>query len=106
MLTQTDIQAALQIAAFAVVFSDLLTRPKMLFESYGKWLDRMEMTRPKLAYPLGYCSKCLAGQLALWVFVFIADGCPVLMPVRWVGFISVTILLAAILSAALAKLSR
>ena len=106
MMTQTDIQAALQIAAFAVVFSDLLTRPKMIFEAYGKWLDRMEMTRPKLAYPLGYCSKCLAGQLALWVFVFIADGCPALMPVRWICFVSVTIFLAAVFSAALAKLSR
>jgi len=106
MLTQYDTQASLQIAIFAVVFSDLLTRRGELLERYGFWLDRLEKKHPKLAKPLGYCAKCFGGQIALWAFPFIAGARGFHVCIRWVCFVSFTIFLCAAFSAALAKLSR
>lgn len=110
MLSASDVQAALQVAIFAVVFSEMLARPKMIFERYGRWLDKLEATRPKLAYPLGYCSKCLAGQIAFWMFPVLNSEslayAPVEATARWVSFVSCTILFSALLSALWAFLKR
>lgn len=102
MLTLSDFQIILQISIFAVVFADILTRPKMILEQYGRWLEKLETTRPKLAYPLGYCAKCFAGQIALWLFPIIS-GVDVF---RWMSFVSATILFSALLSAFLARVTR
>lgn len=110
MLTLSDLQTILQISVFAVVVSDILTRPKMILERYGRWLDRLETTRPKLAYPLGYCAKCLAGQIALWLFPIVRCEVLAFSPVegalRWVSFVALTILFSALLSQAVAILKH
>jgi hypothetical protein len=110
MLTTTDFLAALQIAAFAIVFAEMLTAPKMIFSRYGRWLDELERTRPGLAYPLGYCSKCLAGQVALWLFPILNAERIARFPIQaiaaWISFVSVAILAAALVSALWAFLKR
>ena len=110
MLQISDFLAIFQIASFAVVFSEMLTAPKMIFERYGRWLDRLETTRPKLAYPIGYCSKCTAGQIALWVFPILnaerVAHCPLSAVVAWVSFVSCAVLVAAFVSAGWAWLKR
>ena len=110
MLTTPDFISALQIAAFAVVFSEMLTAPKMIFARYGRWLDELERTRPALAYPLGYCAKCLAGQVALWLFPILNAERIALHPVAsvaaWISFVSVAILATALVSALWAFLKR
>ena len=97
------------IATLAVVFSDILTQPKMIFGEYGVWLERLEEKRPKLARLLGYCAKCTAGQVALWVFVVrVVWGWDVWgwCFLRGVCFVSVAILGAAFLSAAYSRAVR
>lgn len=110
MLTWVDFQVEFQIAVFSVVFSEMLTVPKMLFEKYGRWLDKLEQTRPKLAYPIGYCSKCFAGQIAIWLFPVVNGEALAFSPVesvfRWVSFISGAILFSALISALWAFLKR
>lgn len=110
MLQTSDFQIILQISVFAVVVSDMLARPKMLLEQYGRWLDKLETTRPKLAYPLGYCAKCFAGQIALWMFPVINGEYlayePILTLVRWISFVSCAILFSALLSQGWALLKR
>lgn len=110
MLTVADLQIIFQLSIFAVVVSDVLTRPKMILERYGRWLDRLETTRPKLAYPLGYCAKCLAGQISLWLFPIVRCEIFAFSPVegvlRWFSFAALTILFSALLSQALAILKH
>jgi len=106
MLTEYDFLQIFQIAVFAVTFSDILTQPGMILESYGRWLDQFYISRPKLARPLGYCGKCLSGQIALWGFGAFNSVNPFGCPLRWISYISLTILLSAFLSAAYSKLTR
>ena len=106
MLTISDFQIILQISTFAVVVSDILTRPKMMLEQYDRWLEKLETTQPKLAYPLGYCSKCFAGQIALWMFPIISGVDVFAGFFRWISFVSVTILSSALLSAFVARMTR
>jgi hypothetical protein len=100
---------SLQIAVVAVTFTDILTRPKMIFAGYGAWLDKIEPKYPFLAYPLGYCPVCFGGQIALWCFAYrLAVG---LEPVAWalpvgVFFVSLTCLLCAVLSKGYARMNR
>lgn len=51
-----------------------LTQSGAILSRYGAWLERLvEQNRSWLAKPLGYCGKCLAGQLAMWTgFVLLA----------------------------------
>ena len=110
MLTASDFLTIFQISAFSVVFAEMLTAPKMIFERYGRWLESLEVTRPKLAYPLGYCSKCLSGQIALWMFPVLNSELLAYSPVealaRWASFVSCAILFSALLSALWAFLKR
>lgn len=110
MLTTPDFISALQIATFAVVFAEMLTAPKMIFARYGRWLDELERTRPGLAYPLGYCAKCLAGQVAIWMFPILnaerIARYPIASVAAWISFVSVAILAAALVSALWAFLKR
>jgi len=39
----------------------------MIFEFYGRLLDRLPEW---LGHPLGRCSYCMGGQIALWYFIF------------------------------------
>lgn len=110
MLSTIHLAIVAHIVVFSVVFCDLLTRPKMVFGWYGSWLDRLEMNGYGwLAYPIGYCSKCTAGQIALWVFVIRAlyGWEPIsLMAVRVISFVCLSVLAAEVLSKALARLQR
>lgn len=110
MLTLSDLQLCAQVAALAVVFSDILTRPKMLLERYGYWLERLETTRPRIAYPMGYCAKCTGGQIGLWSFLIYRSEDLAYAPgetaFRIVCAISVVILFSALLSRAVASLTR
>lgn len=57
------------ISVTAFVFSDVLSETGMIFNWYFRKLDRMnDKGMAWLAYPLGYCSKCFAGQIALWFY--------------------------------------
>lgn len=102
MITLYDFQAILQISVVAVVFCDILTREGELFDFYGRWLDSLEIKYPKLAKPLGYCVKCFAGQIAAWYFILFV-GFEI---VRFVSFVSTTILCAYAISLALDRLRR
>lgn len=106
MLTATDFLQIFQIAVFAVTLSDIITQPGMILESYGRWLDQLYINCPKIARPLGYCGKCFAGQIALWGFGAFNSVNPLSCPLRWISYISLTILLSACLSAAYSKLVR
>ena len=52
------------IAVVAVVFNRLLIDG--IFKFYGKWLKRLPEF---IADPLGDCTYCFGGQIALWLFV-------------------------------------
>jgi len=106
MLTLTDFLQIFQIAVFAVTLSDILIQPNAIFDFYGDWLDKLKATHPKLAYPLGYCPKCSSGQIALWGFGAFNSVNPFSCPLRWISYVSLTILLSAFLSAAYSKLIR
>lgn len=55
------------IAVVSVVFNRLLIEDDGLLNFYGKWIDNL----PKwLNYPLGRCTYCFGGQIALWLFLF------------------------------------
>lgn len=55
------------IGVTAIVFTEVLLSPGMILDFYARWLDKLP---DWLAYPLGGCVFCFAGQLALWVYLF------------------------------------
>ena len=61
---------AAKIAVVAWTAAVLLTEPGMILHRYWLALDRLKgRGLAWLAYPLGYCEKCLAGQIALWTYL-------------------------------------
>ena len=71
MLNIIDIFFALQLAILAYVFCEVLTKPNYIFAKYLDlliWINKAGY--PWIAYPLGYCSKCFGGQLALWIWFY------------------------------------
>lgn len=70
MLTP-DIFTCACLAVTAWVFSEYLTRPGMIFSFWGNLLERLHQAgNDWLAKPLGWCSICFSGQLALWHYIF------------------------------------
>ena len=110
MLTLSDLQLAAQCAVFAVVFSDILTRERMILAAYGRWVERLAITRPGVAYPIGYCAKCTGGQVALWSFFIHAAESVAYHPAtgicRVVCGVCAAILISAFLSAWYGRLIR
>ena len=110
MLNVTHFEIVAYIALFSVVFCDMLTRPKMIFGWYGTWLDKIEANGYEyLARLLGYCAKCTAGQIAMWVFAarkFYGWEQNSLALVRGICFVCAAVLSAEVLSKFMAKLSR
>lgn len=102
MLTTFDFQLSFQIAVFAAVFSDILTKEGNLFERYGFWLDKLPTFWAK---PLGYCAACLAGQIGFWVFLLLEFELSFEFVARLIPFSSFAILFAFLLSA-LIRLAR
>ena len=60
---------ALPVVAYAI--TGILLQPGELLGRLGDLIDRLPQW---LAKPLGMCSKCFAGQLALWSYPFYADN--------------------------------
>ena len=58
---------SLQVAVFSVVFSCILIERGMIFEFYGRLLDRLPEW---ISHPLGRCTYCMGGQIALWYFIY------------------------------------
>lgn len=58
---------SIQIAVFSVVFSCILLDEGMIFEFYGRLLDRLPEWIGQL---LGGCAYCIGGQIALWYFIY------------------------------------
>jgi hypothetical protein len=67
MISNYDFLIALQIAAFAVAFSDFWVMPDNILSKYGDWLHKQkENGRLWLAKPLGGCAFCFGTQIAFW----------------------------------------
>lgn len=70
MLELIDIFYAFQVAVFGHVFTQILMQQGMLFERYQDALVTIEDRLGKMvSYPLGMCTKCFTGQVALWWFI-------------------------------------
>ena len=58
------------IGMFGAVWGEILSAPGFIFDWYIKLIDPL----PKyIKNPIGYCSYCMVGQIALWFYVFYAD---------------------------------
>ena len=70
MLTLYDLFFALQVAVLGCTVSCILMQQDYILEW---WLDfvlwLLEKGYKWAAYPLGYCEKCLSGQLGLWFYL-------------------------------------
>lgn len=103
-------QLAILIAIFAFVYSSLLTKPNQLFNSlYNKLYDVFKNDQRKEAgmglHPLFmvliHCEKCIAGQAALWLYIYF-NGIgyffwPIETLINHILFVTFTILIADIL---------
>ena len=58
---------SLLLAITAWTFSHILLKDGMILDWWGKILVRLP---EKIADPLGLCEYCLAGQLALWFYLW------------------------------------
>lgn len=54
----------------AWVFVNMLQDEGMVFEWYGKQLDKLPEW---MAHPLGSCDVCMAGQFGLWGYFLVGD---------------------------------
>lgn len=59
---------AMGVALVAFVYAEVLTLPGMLLNGWYNWLERK--APGYLFKPLAGCYKCVAGQLALWCYVY------------------------------------
>ena len=60
------------MAVVAFVISCILMQQDYILEFWYDFTVWLENKRMKwLAYPLGACEKCLAGQIALWIWLYI-----------------------------------
>lgn len=60
---------AFKIAVIAYVYSVILTEPGMILSEFYKWIESFKLP-DWLFKPLIDCYKCVAGQMALWIFFF------------------------------------
>ncbi len=68
--------AAIKIAIVSFVYSALLTEPNMILNKFYValsmrfgYLAPQEKQKLWLFYPIIHCSKCVAGQVALWYYI-------------------------------------
>lgn len=69
-------QLALLIAMSAYVYTNILTDQNQIFNGLYNWLDiklNNQETGKKhwLFMVLIYCEKCVGGQMALWIFLYL-----------------------------------
>ena len=93
---------SLSIAVLAVVVSEIISAEGNILAFYGRFLDWMdEKGLEWIARPLGLCPKCFAGQMALWMFLFL----PEYSFVVHIFFIAWSILFAELLTICYGKIS-
>lgn len=61
------IAESLACAIVAWVFCIILIDAEMIFEFYGKLINKLPSY---LAKPLGECEYCFSGQIALWYYIY------------------------------------
>lgn len=66
ILSTSELLYSFNLAVFVYVLAVVLTKPKHILRGWFVWLQNLERRNHYLAYPLGYCEKCLGGQMALW----------------------------------------
>lgn len=72
-------------AALAIIYSEVLTAPGNMLG----WLDKLIHKYIKNEYilkPLGDCTYCLGGQLALWGYFLVKTDYDWLQHILFVGF--------------------
>lgn len=72
-------------AALAIVYTEVLTAPGNILG----WLDRLIhkwITAEYLLKPLGDCTYCFGGQVALWGYFLIKNDYKLLEHILFVGF--------------------
>lgn len=60
---------AICAAITAVVIFEVLFEPGMIFGFWYQFLERLNVSAPWLAKPLGYCGKCFSGQIGFWFYL-------------------------------------
>ena len=78
------------------VFVMILTKDGMIFGWWGRFLNRLPEW---LSEPLGGCEYCVAGQLALWYYLYKHwNGYVVTDLIEHVIFVSLTIFIVEIIN--------
>jgi len=98
-------EISLLIAVFAFVYTNLLTDEDQLFNGLYNWLEtkltNLDGTIHWLFNITIGCEKCVAGQLALWIYLYCNPINYILHPLRTfflhLAFITVTILITALI---------
>lgn len=81
MLTLIDLFFSFQLAVLAYVFTCVLIEPDNILEFYGDFLESRKTKLGKyLAKPFGLCEKCLAGQLATWIYAIYGYNTEIVLP--------------------------
>jgi len=71
LLTLYDIQLSAQVAIIALVWSRMIVAPGEIGQALWLHLDRLNAKGfGWIAKPLGYCTKCFAGQLGVWLHLW------------------------------------
>lgn len=100
-LSEYQILFSIQIAILSYTTSVLLTEPNMILFWYYRLLERLKMRfswGSYIAYPLGYCEKCFAGQLAFWIYLLEYRIDSAQTVANWLLFTGVTIFFTYIIS--------
>lgn len=58
------------VSVIAFVYRHFLLKPNMIFGRLADWMDSHAEKYHYIIYPIGYCAKCFAGQLALWGWLY------------------------------------
>jgi len=72
----------------AWVYRNVLLKQGMILGWLADWMDTNSERYHWIIYPMGYCSKCFAGQLSLWAWLYV-------MP-SWDWFQHLTVICGAI----------
>lgn len=105
-----EYEISLLIAIFAFVYSYILTQPQMLLNSTYRRLDVFFKTkeRKEKGKPIFWlfkiilqCEKCVAGQIALWLYTFTHIDEYIENPIEifflHLAFITVTIFIVSVI---------
>lgn len=61
----------ISVSVIAFVYRNILLKPQMILGWLADWMDTHAEKYHYIIYPMGYCSKCFAGQLALWAWLYV-----------------------------------